>query len=117
MAWRVERAADADRDLGLIFDHLFRAALDFGEDEGVAFARAEARVRAVAEAAEALGRLPRQGTLRPDLGPGIRHVTKGRAVIYFHLDEAREVVRVLALFGGGQDHRRRMLLRLLGGEP
>ena len=62
---------------------------------------------------EALGRAPHQGTLRPELLPGLRGVTKDRAVFYFATDDEAEVVRVLAVFFGGQDHQRRMLLRVM----
>ena len=53
-----------------------------------------------------------QGTLRPELGDGIRNVTKHRAIFYFEVLE--EQIRVLAIFFGGQDHQGRMLLRILG---
>lgn len=64
---------------------------------------------------EALGSAPHQGTLRPDLRPGIRNATRERAVFYFEADDAARIVRVLAVFFGGQDHQRAMLLRLAGG--
>lgn len=113
MAYRVERAVATDRDLEAIFDFLFEAALEFGEDEATAFERAAARVTAIEDAMEALGRAPHQGTLRPEIAAGLRSVTKGRAVFYFDLDETAHVLRVLAVFFGGQDHQRRMLLRAL----
>jgi plasmid stabilization system protein ParE len=50
--------------------------------------------------------------LREDLRPGLRQVTKHRAVFYFTVDEAAERVRVLAVFFGGQDHLGLMLRRL-----
>lgn len=113
MAWRVERAAAVGRDLAVIFDFLVAAALDFGEGTEEAVLRASARLDDIEGAMERLGAAPHQGTRLPELGPGIRSVTKGRAILYFSLDEGNEVVRVLAVFFGGQDHRRRMLLRLL----
>jgi toxin ParE1/3/4 len=60
--------------------------------------------------------VPFQGTLREDLLAGLREVTKQNAIIYFISDAQSETVRVLAVFFGGQDHRRHMLLRLLGEE-
>ena len=36
-----------------------------------------------------------------------------RAIYWFDVDEGRRTVRVLAVFFGGQDHIRRMLIRLL----
>lgn len=112
MAYEVVRSADADRDLGLIFDFLVGAAEAFGDDPEAAFDRAAGRLEAMLDAMEALGRAPHQGSLDPLLGDGIGHVTKGRAIFYFDLDEAAERLRVLAVFHGGQDHRRHMLLRL-----
>lgn len=117
MIYRVERAAATDHDLEAIFDFLFAAALDFGEDETTAFARAAARITAIEDAMEALGQVPHQGTLRPEIAPGLRSVTKGRAVFYFDLDEDARRLRVLAVFFGGQDHQRRMLLRALSAPP
>lgn len=113
MGWRVERAEAVARDLEAILEFLIHAALDFGEAPEETFDRAAARVLQVEAAMERLAAAPHQGTLRPDLGPGIRSVTKGRAVLYFDLDEERQVLRLLAVFFGGQDHRRRMLLRRL----
>ncbi|MGC9371097.1 MAG: type II toxin-antitoxin system RelE/ParE family toxin [Paracoccaceae bacterium] len=113
MAYRVLRSADTDRDLEAIFDFLFDAALALGESPETALERAAARLLAIEAAMAGLGRAPHQGTLRPEIAPGLRHVTKDRAVFYFDVDDAAELVRVLAVFFGGQDHRRRMLLRLL----
>lgn len=117
MAWTVERSAKADLDLALIFDFLLAAALDFGEPTDRAFEQASRRVRAIEDAIFALGNAPHQGTLDLALLLGLRRVTKERAIIYFEADEDAQIVRVLAVFFGGQDHRRRMLVRLLGGEP
>lgn len=117
MGWRVEQSAEADHDLSLIFDFLFSAALDFGEPGDRAFAQAARRIRAIEDAIFALGNAPHQGTLDHDLMPGLRRVGKERAILYFDIDEDARVVRVLAVFFGGQDHRRRMLVRLLGDQP
>ena len=117
MAWAVERSAEVDLDLALIFDFLLAAALDFGEPTDRAFEQAARRVRDIEQAIFALGNAPHQGTLDPALLPGLRRVSKERAILYFDTDEDAQVVRVLAVFFGGQDHRRRMLIRLLGGEP
>lgn len=40
-------------------------------------------------------------------------MTIDRAIFWFDLDEAERVVRILAVFFGGQDHIRHMLRRLL----
>lgn len=117
MAWTVERSAEADHDLSLIFDYLFSAAQDFGEPTDRAFEQAARRIRAIESALFALGSAPHQGTLYDELLPGLRRVTKERAILYFNIDEDAQVVRVIAVFFGGRDHCRRMLIRLLGNEP
>ena len=114
MAYRVLRADAVQRDLELIFDFLVTAAETFGESEAEAFERAVRRIDEIESDMERLGEGPHQGTLRPHLGDGIRNVTKNRAIIYFDVDDPKKVVRVLAVFFGGQDHDARTLLRLLG---
>ncbi len=113
MAYEVIRAADVALDLELIFDFLVDAAEGFGEDTEAAFRRAEQRLDEIEAGMEGLGEVPHQGTLKPHLGNGIRNVTKGRAVYYFEVDDDEQIVRILAVFFGGQDHEARILLRLL----
>ena len=113
MAYSVERAVETDRDLEAIFDFLVRSYIDFGDSHTEALSRAAKRLEAIEKAAEKLGTTPHQGTLREDLAPGIRCVTKRSAVFYFDVDDERRLVRVLAIFFGGQDHQRAMLVRLL----
>ncbi len=113
MAYRVERALDTDRDLEAIFDFLVRSYIDFGEQRGDAFERAGARLADIEAGMAAIGGAPHQGTLRPDLAPKLRSVTKGRAIYYFAVDDDLRRVRFLAVFFGGQDHQRTMLKRLL----
>lgn len=115
MVWTVRRSAAADADLELIFDFLFHAAQDFGEPVDRAFDQAARRIRAIEDAVFKMGAAPRQGTMLPELLPELRRVTKERAIIYFETDENAQEIRVLAIFFGGQDHQRHMLLRLLGG--
>jgi plasmid stabilization system protein ParE len=86
--------------------------MQFGETFAEAKARAGKRLAEIEDAMEALTKVPHQGTLQPKLLPGLRCVTKERAVFYFIVDEDQRVVRVLAVFFGGQDHQRRMLRRL-----
>jgi plasmid stabilization system protein ParE len=114
MAYKVERALDTDRDLEAIFDFLVQSYLDFGEGRPDAIERAAQRIEQIESLMESLGAAPHQGTLRPDLSPGLRQITKQRAVFYFEVDEPKRTVRVLAIFFGGQDHRRAMLRRLFG---
>ena len=117
MAYSVERAADTDLDLAAIFDFLVQSYIDFGDSRGDAVARAAVRTEKIEAAMLSLGETPHQGTLRPELLPGERSVTKQRAIYYFDVDDDRQLVRVLAVFFGGQDHQRAMLRRLLGPGP
>ena len=71
------------------------------------------RVEAIRNTAAALGSVPSRGTLHPGIMPGLRHVTIDQAIYWFSVDEDGHIVRVLAIFFGGQDHIRRMLARLL----
>ena len=113
MAFRLEFAAEAERDFGLIFDHLVRSYLDFGESPQSALDWAEARIREIRTAAERIVTAPHRGERHDDLLPGLRHLAIGRAIYWFDVDDERETVRVLAVFFGGQDHVRHMLVRLL----
>ena len=114
MTYTVERAVGTDRDLAEIFDFLIGSYVGFGEDERTAIDRAAMRIRALEREMLAIGRAPQRGTLRTGLLPGLRSVTRKRAVFYYLVDERRRRVRVLAVFFAGQDHQRRMLIRLLG---
>lgn len=107
---RVEFAENALRDLDLIFDHLAESYRGFGEADDEAFEHAARRIRAILDAADRLA--PHRGGRHDDLAPGLRHVTLDRAVYYFRVGDDGPV-RILAVFFGGQDHQRRMRLRLL----
>jgi toxin ParE1/3/4 len=109
----VHRSAAAGRDLSLIFDHLADSFIALGEDDASALERAANRIRAINAAMERLGRAPFQGTLRADIMPGLRQVTKDSAIFYFLADDAKERIDALAVFFGRQGHQRRMLKRLL----
>ena len=115
MAFRLEVSAAAERDFELIFDHLLRSYLDFGESPENALDRAEARIVGIRAATERILAAPHRGERHDDILPGVRHLAIGRAIYRFEVDERRETVRVLAVFFGGQDHVRRMMVRLLGG--
>ncbi|MGY5779560.1 type II toxin-antitoxin system RelE/ParE family toxin [Rhizobium sp. LEGMi135b] len=115
MVFRVVRSADSDRDLGLILDHLIEAYIALGDPLPDAFDRAAARIHAIEADMEALAQAPYQETLLPSVASGLRQVTKNRAIFYFDVDDDRQLVRVLAIFFGGQDHRRWFLKRL--GQP
>ena len=113
MAFRLEFSADAERDFRLIFDHLLRSYLDFGESPESALDHAAARVLEIRGAAERTPTAPHRGERHDDILPGLRHLTIGRAIYWFDVDEASRTVRVLAVFFGGQDHVRHMMIRLL----
>lgn len=87
--------------------------MSFGDTPDHARAVALARINAILAFAESLTRAPYQSTRCPELGPGIRRVTKDRAIFYFDLLELRHTIRTLAIFYGGQDHDSRILARLL----
>jgi toxin ParE1/3/4 len=116
MPYRVERASATDEDLAAIFDFLLQSYMEFGDARSEALERAATRVEGIEAEMLALGDVPHQGTLRTDLLAGVRSVTKQRAVFYFDVDDDLRLVRVLAVFFGGQDHQRAMLRRLSGSE-
>ena len=116
MAFRLEFSSEAERDFGLIFDHLLRSYLDFGESLESALDHAGTRVLEVRAAAKRNLSAPHRGERHDDILPGLRHLVIGQAIYWFAVDEAGETVRVVAVFFGGQDHVRRMMTRLLEGE-
>lgn len=115
MANCLEFSAAAERDFGLIFDHPVQSYLDFGERPESALDRAEERIFEIRAAARRILAAPHRGQRRDDVLPGLRHLAIGRATWRFDVDEARRAVRVPAVFFGGQDHLRRMMVRLLEG--
>lgn len=116
MAYDIVRGDRVDSDLEVIFDFLLLSAEEFGEDKTSAFALAERRIMEIEADMRNLTSAPHQGTIRPHLGRGIRNVTKGRAIFYFDVDDSLQIIRVLAVFFGGQDHDARILLRLLNSD-
>lgn len=114
MAYEVVFAADVRHDFTLIFEFLVDSYVGFGDDTETAIVRAETRVQSIREDIIQLGQLPYRATLHEEMLPGLRHLTIGQAIVWFDIDEDVKLVRVLAVFFGGQDHIRRMLIRLLG---
>ncbi len=112
MAFEVVRTADFENDLDLIHDHLIESYVNLGDSLTDAFDRAGVRVKAIERELASLVQTPHQGTRSPDLGPGLRHVTKNRAVFYFKVEDERQLVLVVAVFFGGQDHGQHILERL-----
>jgi len=115
MRYKLDREAQVTRDLERIYDFLFESYIAFGHGPDAADIAAADRVIDIEDAMEMLAEIPHQGTLYPQLMSGLRSVTKDRAIFYFIVDDEAQLVRVLAVFFGGQDHQRLMLRRLLGG--
>ena len=119
MRFAIEFSADAERDFDLIFDHLFDSYVAFGEGPDEAVDHAARRVTAIRKAADRLASFrlasfPLRGTARDDILPGIRFLAVARAAYWFDVDQTARKVRILAVFFGGQDHIRHMLVRLIG---
>lgn len=112
MAWPVDYAAAALRDFELIFDHLEASYRTLGENDAAAVAHAVARITRLKSEIDRLGATPHIGTLRPDMGDGIRFLRRDGAAVWFRATEDQRV-QVLAVFFGAQDHVRHMLVRLL----
>ena len=114
MRFAIEFSADAERDFGLIFDHLFESYVAFGEGTEEALDHAARRVMDIRKAADRLASFLLRGTARNDILPGIRFLAIARAIYWFDVDQTARKVRILAVLFGGQDHIRHMLVRLLG---
>jgi plasmid stabilization system protein ParE len=112
MAYRIIRSRKSIRDLDAIFDHLVDAYVSLGDAPVDAVSPAVARVRSIRGNMNAIAAAPHQGTLFDKLSPGLRCVTKDRAIFYFGVDDEARVVRILAIFFSGQDHLRHILKRI-----
>lgn len=99
-------------DLDLIFDHLVESYIRLGEAPADAVSAAANRVSAIKADMNAIARAPYQGTLVNHLAAGVRSVTKNKAIFYFEINDAAQIVLILAIFFGGQDHQRHMVKRL-----
>ena len=95
-------AAAADCDLALIEAFLSKACQDFGDPAYQAAHYAAARVDAMC------------GAVNDDLLPGLRHLAFGQAIYWFQICAEASHTCILAVFYGGQDHQRHLLVRLLG---
>lgn len=115
MPWEIEVSTAAERDLELIFLHLADSFVEFGTNRSTAAEQALARVRHIRDTAERIAAAPHRGEAHDDLLPGLRHLTLDKAIYWSLVDEEQGRVRVMAIFYGGQDHQRQMLLRLLRG--
>ena len=114
MPFAIEFSAQSERDFELIFDHLFESYLSLGESVEEALDHAMRRIFDIRRAADRLSSFPICGTARDDILPGVRNLSIDRAIYWFDVDDATRKVRILAVFFGGQDYVRHMLVRLLG---
>ena len=111
--WTVVFAAEAFNDLALISEFLTQAYCGFGEPQAEAYSHATLRIEAIITAAERLAIAPLRGESHDDLLPGLRHLALDRAMYWFRPRSEQREIQVLAVLFGGQDHQRRMLVRLL----
>ncbi len=111
--WTVVFAEDAINDLVLITEYLTQAYCGFGEPLAEANRHAQLRIEAIIAAADSLATAPFRGESLVDLLPGLSHLALDRAVYWFRPRAEQRDIQVLAVFFGGQDHQRRMLVRLL----
>ncbi len=114
--FKVVFSADAELDFELIFDFLFESYLSFNEDIETAIEQAETKTQSIRKATNKLAKHPFRGILHDDMLKGLRHITIGRAIYWFDILEEEGLVRILAIFYGGQDHQTKMLTRLLSGK-
>jgi toxin ParE1/3/4 len=113
MSWRIEFSESAGRDIDILFEHLADSYLEFGDSRSEAAERAVNRIGQILDTAERIATAPHRGERHDDLMLGLRHLTLERAIYWYRIDEARRVVSILAVFYGGADHQRKILLRLL----
>ncbi|MBB35786.1 MAG: plasmid stabilization protein [Hirschia sp.] len=116
MAYELVFTPQYERDQQDVLEHLVDSYVGFGEDVSEAFRQADQRIAQIRADIRKLKRNPRRGTLHDDIRPGLRHVTFGRAIVWFDVNEDKKRVRILAVFFGGQDHVRHMLVRMLSGQ-
>jgi len=92
--------------------YLTQAYCGFGEPLAEAHSHAKLRIEAIITAAERLATAPLRGESHDDLLPGLRHLALDRAAYWFRPRAEQRDIQVMAVFFGGQDHQRRMLVRL-----
>ncbi len=106
MGYRIERSKEFEKDLDLIYDHLYSSFLAFRTSSEQAALSAHERILQIEEDIELLSQVPRQGTLRPELGSYTRKVTKRNVIFYFDVFEENQTISFIAVYFGGQDHLR-----------
>lgn len=113
MSWRIEFSEAAERDVELLFQHFADSYVEFGDSRREASERAVERIGRILDTAERIVTAPHRGENHDDLLPGLRHLTLDRAIYWYRIDDVQRTVSVLAIFFGGEDHQRKMLVRLL----
>ncbi len=113
MVYRIVVADAARRDRDDIYSFVVKSNENFGDGTVSARKRANARIGGMQSAMESLAKLPLQGTLHREFSPIMRSVTKNRFIFWFRIDESEQVITILAIFFGTQDHQRQMLRRML----
>lgn len=111
--WSVVFAEEAINDLMLITVYLTQSYCGFGEPPAEANRHAQVRNKAIIFAAERLATAPFRGECHHDLLLGLCHLALDRAVTWFRPCSEQREIQVLAVFFGGHDHQRQMLVRLL----
>lgn len=91
-------ARAAERDFKLIFEHLYTSYLTFGETEEEALKLAAKRVLRLKDEIDRLVDTPFIGTMRPDMGQGIRFVRREIAAVWFQADAQNLRVAIPAVF-------------------
>jgi len=113
MNWQIEFAEETERDFALILDHLIDSYTSFGDSPAEATQRATQRLTEILDAPLRIATAPFRGQSHDDLLPGLRQLAFGKATFWFTVHDGQGVIQVLAVFFGGQDQQRRMLVRLL----
>jgi len=113
LAYQIEISSSAEQDLQIIFEFLVESYVAFGEGTDEAIERADKRIDGLYDAMRRLELMPHQGTVNDHISEGLRNVTIDRGIFWFKVKEATETIHILAVFFGGQDHQRRIVVRLL----
>ena len=96
MIYSVNFAPQAEDQLAQIYRYI--------ADHGSADTAAR-YTEAIVAGCERLRQFPHRGTAREDLRPGLRLTHyKGRTVIAYAVEESAQLVTILGVFYGGQDH-------------
>lgn len=113
MALKAEFSRPAREDLRALYRYLVDLQQTrFGHDLAGADKLASERIAIILQNGRKLAEAPFRGTRHRIGSLEIRHVTINRAIYWFTLDEPAGVLRIEAIFFGGQDHLGRMFERL-----